>query len=101
MEVGWGPFLKCELRRAAMPASGLRSRRWGCCQLWRFLTTTVTPTGPDGADSGGRERVNRTVSEFGMDLHGRPWTALARTGNVVSGVTRIEGSSPSRSAPRR
>jgi hypothetical protein len=38
------------------------------------------------------------ASEFGMDPHGRPWTALARTGNAVSGVTRIEGSNPSRSA---
>src|SRR5450631_3336797 len=26
-----------------------------------------------------------------MDPHGRPWTALTRTGNAVSGVTRIEG----------
>jgi hypothetical protein len=33
-----------------------------------------------------------------MDHHGRAWTALARTGNAVSGVTRIEGSNPSRSA---
>jgi hypothetical protein len=33
-----------------------------------------------------------------MDHHGRTWTALARTGNAVSGATRIEGSNPSRSA---
>jgi hypothetical protein len=40
----------------------------------------------------------RLPSEFAMDVHGRPWTAISRTGNAVSGVTRIEGSNPSRSA---
>jgi hypothetical protein len=49
-------------------------------------------------DSAGPDRVNPTTSEFGRDPHGRPWTALTRSGNAVSGVTRIEGSNPSRSA---
>jgi hypothetical protein len=68
---------------------------WGCYQLWYFLNPAMTPLGRTRPDSAGRERVNPTTSEFGMDLRGRPWTALARTGNAVSGVTRFEGSNPS------
>jgi hypothetical protein len=44
------------------------------------------------------ECVNRVAIEIRMDDHGRMRTSLTRTGNAVSGVTRIEGSNPSRSA---
>jgi hypothetical protein len=46
------------------------------------------------------ECVNRVAIEIRMDDHGRMRTSLTRTGNAVSGVTRIEGSNPSRSAFR-
>jgi hypothetical protein len=42
--------------------------------------------------------ANPTTSQSGLDLHGRPWTALARTGNAVSGADPARGSGPHRSA---
>ena len=38
------------------------------------------------------------AASSGWTHPGRPRTVLTRTGNAVSGVTRIEGSNPSRSA---